>query len=67
MAKKLKLENFKVQSFTTELNPHQKNKLRGGVTDTMAVPTNCVYATCNCPTEVTCILTDAQEACACNQ
>jgi hypothetical protein len=65
MAKNLKLENFKVQSFTTELDSHQKNKLKGGVTDTMAAQTNCVYATCNCPSEVSCIQTDAHYACVC--
>jgi expansin (peptidoglycan-binding protein) len=66
MAKKLKLENFKIQSFITELDPHQENKLKGGVKDTMAIPTNCVYATCYCPTAVTCIYTNDLYACACN-
>jgi hypothetical protein len=65
MAKKLKLENFNVQSFTTELDYHQKNKLRGGVTETMAAETNCVYATCNCPSEVSCIQTNVHFACMC--
>jgi hypothetical protein len=66
MAKKLKLENLQVQSFITELDSHQKNKLKGGVTDTQLIPTNCVYATCYCQTIVSCIRTNAQYACACD-
>jgi hypothetical protein len=66
MAKKLRLENFNVHSFITELDSHQKNKLKGGAKVTMAIPTNCVYATCYCPTVVSCVQTNAQHACACN-
>ncbi len=67
MAKKLKLEDFNVRSFITELDSHQENKLKGGVTYTQAIPTNCVYVTCNCVTIGSCVQTNAQYACACDE
>ena len=65
MAKKLKLQDLKIQSFVTNLDGNDKDNVKGGGPRTDGCTVNCTDTCVTCPCQ-TCIFTNIYVACACN-